>query len=210
MPAAQYHLSFTTGGLLRAEAVAIADVLLTEVDVERARYRAIEQNLVQQRTTASTARVTREVMQRLSELPQVGIELVAHGSVDDVRHTMWLAACLRYRFLRDFGREVIRERVISGRSGLAYEDFDTFWNLQSSWVDALRDAAHSTRMKLRQNTFRMLREAGLMGEDGRVLSVIPSPPVAGVIVAAAPELLLSFPIDDAQIAAFAVNQDGER
>jgi hypothetical protein len=210
VPDAEYRLSFTTGGLLRVEAVAIADVVVSVGDVGPARDVAVKRNLVQQRTTASTARVTREVLQRLAALPASGLELVARGSVDDTRHVMWLAACLRYRFLQDFGREVIRDRYTSGRSDLSYEDFDTFWNVQSSWVDALRDAAASTRAKLRQNTFRMLREAGLLGKDDHVLPVLPSQAAADVIVEASPELLLSFPIDDAQVAALAAVRSAAR
>lgn len=210
MPDAAYRLSFTTGGLLRAEAIAVAEVLLSVGDAGAARERAIDQNLVQQRTTASTVRVTREVLQRLTALPPAGVELVARGSVHDTRHVMWLAACLRYRFLRDFGREVVRDRYASGWSSLAYEDFDTFWNVQASWVDALRDAAESTRVKLRQNTFRMLREAGLLSPDDRLLPVVPSPTTAEVVGATSPELLLSFPIDDAQVATFAAIQNGAR
>ncbi|MBM4523028.1 DUF1819 family protein [Rhodococcus hoagii] len=205
----RYRLAFTTGGLLRTEAVAIAGLLSAKNDVAVVREHAIESNVVQQRTAASTTRVTREVMQRLAELPPAGIELLSHGSVDDSRQLMWLAACLRYRFLRDFGREIVRDRLVSGRSTVEYSDFDTFWNLQSSWVDALRDAANSTRGKLRQNTFRMLREAGLIDEEGRVLPANLSPGVAAVVVATGEELLLSFPIHDAQVAAFA-GRDGAR
>jgi hypothetical protein len=210
MPDAAYRLSFTTGGLLRAEAVAVAGVLLSVGDSGAARARVVEQNLVQQRTTASTVRVTREVLQRLTALPPAGVELVARGSVDDTRHVMWLAACLRYRLLREFGRDVVRERYASGWSVLTYEDFDTFWNVQASWVDALRDATDSTRVKLRQNTFRMLREAGLLSTDDRVLPVLPSPAGAEVIMATSPELLLSFPINDVQVATFAAIQNGAR
>jgi hypothetical protein len=205
---AAYRLSFTTGGLLRAEAVAIAEVVVSVGDIGAAREIALRRNLVQQRTTASTERVTREVVQRLTTLPASGVELVARGSVDDTRQIMWLAACLLYDFLRDFGREVIRDRYTSGRWLVNYEDFDTFWNLQSSWVDALRDAAASTRGKLRQNTFRMMREAGLLSDDHHILPVLLSPSAVAVVVEASPELLLSFPIDDAQIAAMRTLQNG--
>ncbi len=210
MSDAGYRLSFTTGGLLRPEAVAVASIMLSTKDEAEGRDRAITQNLVQQRTMASTVRVTREVLQRLAGLPRSGVELVARGSVDESRHLLWLAACLRYRFLRDFGREVLWERSVTGRSSLTYADFDTFWNLQSSWVDALRDAADSTRAKLRQNTFRMLREAELLSTDNRVLPSTPSPAAVEVIMTASPELLLSFPINDAQVAAKMAPPNGAR
>ena len=124
---------------------------------------------------------------------------MARGSLEETRHLMWLAMCLRYQFLRTFGREVIHNRYTASRPVVTYDDFDAFWNLQSSWVDELRDAAETTRAKLRQNTFRMLREAGLLNKDNRILPVLPSPETTEVIMDASPDLLFSFPIDDAQI-----------
>jgi hypothetical protein len=200
-------LSFTTGGLLRAEATAIAEVLLTAADAVAARAEAQERNLVQQRTTASTARVTREVLQRLTQLPKEGVELVAHGPVSDAGHLMWLAVCLRYRFLRDFGRDVIRSRYVSGQRLLTHGDLDAFWNLQTSWIDQLRDTAETTRKKLRQNTFRMIHEAGFLSPDDEIRPIVLSPAVAWVVTACEPRLLLSFPIDDAQIAMFATPEE---
>lgn len=197
-----YRLSFTTGGLLRAEGAAIAEVLLRTGDATATRAEAQERNLVQQRTTASTGRVTREVLQRLAELPKAGLELIAHGAVTEAAHLMWLAACLRYRFLRDFGRDVIRDKYLSGTITLVYEDFDVFWNLQSSWIDELRDAAETTCKKLRQNTFRMIREAGLIGEDDELRPMILAPAVAEIVAGRSPALLRSFPIDEAQAASY--------
>lgn len=202
-----YRLSFTTGGLLRAEATAIATLLLQTGDTAATRAEAQDRNLVQQRTTASTARVTREVLQRLSQLTTEGVELVAHGAVTDAGHMMWLAACLRYLFLRDFGRETIRSRYISGAVTLTHGDFDAFWNLQSSWIDELRDAAETTRKKLRQNTFRMIREAGFLDDHDEIQPLVLSPAVAEVVTACGPELLLSFPIDDVQVAIYTAEKE---
>lgn len=203
---AAYRLSFTTGGLLRAEAVAMAPILLSSADQASARARAIDLNVVQQRTTASIARLTTEVVQRLAGLPRSGVELIANGSTDQTRHLMWLAACVRYRFLRDFGREVIRERHVAGRPSPTVEEFEAFWNVQSSWIDALRDVTDSTRRKLRQNTFRMLDEAEFV--DGpQILPAMPSPAVLSVIRTSAPELLLSFPVDDAVAATSAAGNE---
>ncbi len=201
-----YRLSFTTGGLLCDEAVAVAAVMVVEPDVSEVRTTAVERNLVQQRTSASTTRVTREVIGRLAGLPPAGIELVANGSAVDARALMWLAACLRYRLVGDFGRDVVRERLLSGRL-LVAEDFDTFWNQQASWIDALRDAADTTRKKLRQNTFRMIREAGWLTGDGHVREAALSFAAIEVIRDVNPELALSFPLHNAQVAGIIQHQE---
>lgn len=198
----RYRLSFTTGGLLVDEAVRVASVVLSGGDASGAWTVAVERNLVQQRTRASTVRVTREVFQRVSELPESGLRVVAEGPGAQSRILLWIAACSRYRLLREFGRDVLRDRLVAGRELVQPDDFDTYWNVQSAWVDKLRDAAPSTREKLRQNTFRMVREAGFVGDGGRVVAASPSSEVAEVIGCIDPALALSLPLYDGQLAAF--------
>lgn len=203
-----YRLSFTTGGLLLSQGVAAAHVMLTESDVSRARALLEADNRVQQRTAASTQRVTREVVQRVAMLPRSGLELLAGGSVEESRHLMWLAACLRYQFLADFSRDVVRERYASGAGAtLTTADLDTFWDTQSSWIDALRDAKPSTRVRLRSNTFQMLRESEFLDTSGSILGAFLSSSVAGVVSACGFDAFHFFPLNDSQVAAYAARKD---
>ncbi|MBT2268268.1 DUF1819 family protein [Rhodococcus erythropolis] len=201
-----YRLSFTTGGLLLAQGVTAARVMLTEPDVSRARALLEADNRVQQRTAASTKRVTHEVVQRVAMLPRSGLELLAGGSVEESRHLMWLAACLRYQFLADFGRDVVRERYAAG-AALTIADLDTFWDTQSSWIDALRDAKPSTRVRLRSNTFQMLREAEFLDASGLILGAFLSSSVVGVVSACGFDAFRFFPLNDSQVAAYAARKD---
>lgn len=203
-----YRLSFTTGGLLLSQGVVAAHVMLTEPDVSRARTLLEADNRVQQRTVASTKRVTHEVVQRVAMLPRSGVELLAGGSVEESRHLMWLAACLRYQFLADFGRDVVRERYASGAgTTLTSADLDTFWDTQSSWIDALRDAKPSTRVRLRSNTFQMLREAEFLDTSGLIIGAFLSSSAAGVVSACGFDAFHFFPLNDSQVAAYAARKD---
>lgn len=203
-----YRLSFTTGGLLLPEGVAAAHVMLAEPDVSRARTLLEADNRVQQRTAASTQRVTREVVQRVAMLPRSGVELLDGGSVEESRHLMWLAACLRYQFLADFGRDVVRERYASGASAtISTADLDTFWDTQSSWIDALRDTKPSTRVRLRSNTFQMLREAEILDTSGAIIGAFLSSSVADVVGACGNDAFHLFPLNDSQVAAYAARKD---
>ncbi|WP_158636062.1 DUF1819 family protein [Tsukamurella sputi] len=200
MAGVPYRLSFTTGGLLVNESAAVAGLLLSEGDASRAWSVAVDRNVVQQRVRRSTVRLTSEAVQRLAVLPRAGLRIVADGPGAQSRILLWIAACARYRLLRDFGREVLRDRLLTERPLIEPDDFETFWDVQSAWVDALRDAAPSTRVKLRQTTFRMVRDAGFVEGDGRVVAAALAPDSAQVISALDPSLVLSLPLHEGQLA----------
>ncbi|KXP14866.1 DUF1819 family protein [Tsukamurella pseudospumae] len=203
-----YRLSFTTGGLLMNECAAVAGLLLSEGDASRAWSVAVERNVVQQRVRRSTVRVTSEAVQRLAVVPRAGLRIIADGPGAQSRILMWVAACARYRLLRDFGREVLRDRLLAERPLVEPDDFETFWNVQSAWVDALRDAAPSTRVKLRQTTFRMARDAGFLDEAGRVVAAALTSDTAQVISELDASLVMSLPLHDGQLAGIGAEVGG--
>ncbi|GAA1088619.1 DUF1819 family protein [Tsukamurella spumae] len=203
-----YRLSFTTGGLLVNESAAVAGLLLSEGDASRAWSVAVERNVVQQRIRSSTVRVTSEAVRRLAAVPRAGLRIIADGPGVQSRILLWVAACARYRLLRDFGREVLRDRLLAERPLVEPDDFETFWNVQSAWVDALRDAAPSTRVKLRQTTFRMARDAGFLDEAGRVLAAALTSDTAQVISELDASLVMSLPLHHGQLAGIGAEVEG--
>ena len=78
---------------------------------------------------------------------------------------LWVAVCRRYPFIREFATEVLREHFLVLRRRLVFADFDHFLNAKALWHAELDDIAKSTQLKLRQNLFRMLREADLLSDQ---------------------------------------------
>ena len=76
---------------------------------------------------------------------------------------------------------------------LKFEDFDAFFNRKSEWHDELDQVSASTRDKLRQVIFRMLREADLLTKDKTINTVILSPRLVELIRKNNPDELLLFP-----------------
>jgi len=68
--------------------------------------------------------------------------------------------CRTYLFVREFLLEVIQERYLSFRLDLPLETFDSFLDAKAEWDDGLTGLSQTTRMKLRQILFRIMREAG--------------------------------------------------
>ncbi|MDC5696820.1 DUF1819 family protein [Intrasporangium calvum] len=192
-PAARYALSFTSGALLTREASVAAPVYLREHDWGKVRAAIDEDNLLQSRTRSAGARLAREVVQRLAVLTDEELELLLDATPTERGHLMWAAACRRYAFIGEFAEDVLRERFLLLAPTLEHDDFDRFFRGKALWHDELAELSESTRLKLRATLFRMLREAGLLTKDGRILRAVLSGRVAEALEARTPSDLRFFP-----------------
>lgn len=188
-----YALSFTSGGLLAREGEAVAAIYLDSRDWQATRTRVVGDNLLQARTTSSLIRLARETVQRLATFGDDEIELLVDGSPTEQHHLMWAAACRRYALIGDFAEEVLRERFLLMTPTLRADDFDRFINGKSLWHPELDGLKPSTRQKLRQTLFRMLREAGLYTDAGDIVPAVISERVAEMLDHRTPSDLRFFP-----------------
>lgn len=177
----RYALSFTSGGLLAREGVSIAGRYLESRDWQSTRIQVVEENMLQARTTSSLTRVTRETVQRLATFDDDEIELLVAGSPTEQHHLMWAAACRRYALIGDFAEEVLRERYLVMTPTLETDEFDRFIAGKTLWHPELDGLRPSTRHKLRQTLFRMLREADLRSSTGEIIPAVISERVSDVL-----------------------------
>ena len=161
----RYSMAFTTGALFYRDSVKLAVLYLEFNDWESVRKKVFSENLLQTRTLNSSTRVSREIISRLKTLEAGELDLLISGSTQEQKYLLWLAVCRRYRFIADFAKEVIRERYISLKADLHYEEFDCFFNKKSEWHPELEKITPTTRNKLRQVLFKILREAELLATD---------------------------------------------
>lgn len=189
----RYALSFTSGGLLVREADVMVSEYLHVYDWAAVRQTVTEQNLLQARTTSSNVRVTRETIQRVCVLEDAELELFAESSLTERCHLMWAAACRRYELIGDFAEEVVRERFLLMTPTLESEDFQRFMAVKSLWHTEIDELKPSTRTKLRQNVFRMLHEAGLLGQHGDIIPAVLSERIHKTFAARSPSDIRFFP-----------------
>lgn len=189
----RYALSFTSGALLAREAQIAGPIYLRERDWARVRELIEQENLLQSRTRSSGFRLGREVTQRLSVLSDDEIELLIDATPTERGYLMWAAACRRYDLIGEFAEEVLRERFLVLAPTLEHDDFDSFVRGKAIWHEEVADLADSTVRKLRSNLFRMLVEAGLLSDDGRILQAVLSARVADKFNARAPSDIRFFP-----------------
>ena len=191
----RYRLSFTTGGLFVQEAPLVAERYLALRDWSQTRYQVRNDNLLQVRTAAAALRISKELVSRLELLELTELEELVHGSLRDRGFLLWVAACRRYAIIHDFAVEVLREHYLLRRH-ISFKDYDAFYNSKALWHTELDEIATSTQHKLRQNLFRMLRDADLISDQQHIQAAMLSPRVAQLLARRGRDELLVFPASD--------------
>lgn len=194
-----YNMSFTAGSLFLTESVEIAKLFLVHHDWKVAKSQVLEQNVIQSRTNNSAIRISREIRKRLQELTESELKLLAEGSILDQQQILWVAVCRHHRFIYDFAIEIIREKYLQLDYDLRPEDYDAFFNAKAATHDELEGLTESTRGKLRQVVFRMLREAGMLTKQDVIIPTSLTPWVARAIGSGSPDDLRIFPLSDSDI-----------
>jgi Putative inner membrane protein (DUF1819) len=160
---------------------------------------AVAQNLLQSRTVKSSVRLGQEICSRLKTLGEKELNLLVDGTVQDRGYILWLAVCRRYKFIRDFAIEVLREKLLNLETELNHEDFEVFFNQKAEWhieLDALKPV---TKIKGRRILFKMLREADLLSTENRIYPAMPSASLVDAIFFKTQKEVLFFPLLESQL-----------
>lgn len=88
---------------------------------------------------------------------------------------------------------------MSLRRELSFADYDNFYNSKALWHPELDELTPSTQQKLRQNLFRMLREADLISEQHVIQAALLSPHLVELLACRGAGDLMMFPVSDSEI-----------
>ena len=190
-----YNLSFTAASL-RPELMRIAaEIFLACNDWEEAKRRILATNAFQCRASRSAAVLERELRQRLQLLTLPQLHLLAKASAEDRAAMSWLASCKRSSFLFDFAAGILRDKLDALDPILRLSDYESYLDLQSVAHPSLGTVTPSSRTKIRQVLFKMLREAGLTTQSPPSTLVhrpVLSPAVTHAILTDDPSWLSAF------------------
>lgn len=195
----RYSLSFTSATLLYRESITVAELFFELKDWSKVRTAVIADNLLQVRTQNTSQRFCSEITSRLKKLTLQELELLVQGTSKEQVHLLWVALCRRYTLIGDFAVEIIRERFISLKVDLNTEDFEAFIHKKSERHDELATINPTTRNKLRQVLFKMLREADLIRADNTINAVLLSPRLVKLIAQHQRQDLLFFPVFESDL-----------
>lgn len=174
VPTEEYRLSFGTGGLYVTESAQLILSFDELGDWSEVIEDAVEKNLLQFKSTQSTRRAVREICTRLKNMTPRELDFFQNADPFDQSLMCWLACCRTYEFIGDFATQVLLENFASYKLDLDYAAFDFFCEEQAQFHPELEEVTESTRKKLRQILFRMMREAGILSDDNRIIAGIAS------------------------------------
>lgn len=141
--------------------------------------------------------MTKEVILRLENLDERELDLLIRGDTQEQAYILWLAVCRCYRFIGEFAVEVLREKYLSMQPDLSQQDYEAFFNRKAEWHSELANLRTTSRKKLQQVFFRIMREAGLVSSENLINGAMLSP---GFLAAVKNRRdLLFFPVFDADV-----------
>ena len=164
-------MSFTTGALFYHESVKIIEFFSYLKQWEKVREAVVAENAIQARTTNTLKRVTNEIISRLKTLSEQELAFFTEVSHTERGYILWLAICRRYAFIGDFAVDVIHDHFISLKNTVTYDDYAVFFNKKAEWHNEVDRIAASTRRKLRQTLFQIMREANLLDKNNTIIPV---------------------------------------
>lgn len=189
-----YKMSFAVGGLLLNESVEVAGMHAPSEAWDATLRRALEGGVTSLPKAASRRRTLREIVNRISTLSDEELGYLVQGADrQDQQALLWLATCRAYRFVRELATEVIHERFLSFQLDLPLESFDVLFAAKAEWDEGLARISPTTRAKLRQVLFRMMREANVISDDNRILAAYVSPRLKAILAEKSPRDLVVFP-----------------
>ncbi|MCI1665143.1 MAG: DUF1819 family protein [Atopobiaceae bacterium] len=168
-----YSLSYTAASLRRPESVTLAQTFTATPDWGEVRRRCVEDDILMLRFESSRKRISSELIKRLRNLSAGELEGLA-GSDDSALQTaiLWVAVCRTYEFVADFAEQVIAERWESGKRDIPVGAYETFFEEAALVHPEVAKLTESTRPRMRNQLYQMLREAGMLDDATGLLPLI--------------------------------------
>lgn len=158
--------------------------------------------IIKGRNSRTTDRKFREVKLRIEALTKRQIEILATGDTLSKKHIAFLAICKVYPFIREFVVELVREKALVFDYQITDGEYTTFLRRKTNQHPELDELAESTMKKVREVTFKILEQAGLI-DNVKTKRINPQLVEEKVIKAVAeddPEWLKIFLLPDMEIA----------
>ena len=189
----KYSMAFTTCSLLKNESIQVAELYLVHKNWYQVSKIATDENLLQYRTKSALKRTLSEIVSRLKLLSDEAINLLVNGYKEEQLQILWLAVCLRYPFIYEFSVEVVREKYRSMQYKIEQFDFDAFFNSKMNYHESLENITETTRKKLKQVLFKMMKEVEIIDKDDNVQASLLSEKIISVVSNMNREYMMVFP-----------------
>ena len=170
----KYRLSFGTGNAYIHESNLILKKYLENKDWKETERFCIEDNILQINTLSSAKRIFREISLRLKSLNDEEQEFFISSNYVDQSILIWISICRTYKFIGDFSSIIISEKFNSFQLEIDYSDFNHFYERQEVLHEGLYSLKDSTRKKLRQVIFKIMKDLNMISKKNEITPLFPS------------------------------------
>ena len=170
----KYRLSFGTGNAYINESNLILKKYLENKDWKETEKYSIENNILNTNKLGSAKRIFREISLRLKSLSNEEQEFFIKSNYVDQSILIWISICRTYKFIGDFSSIIISEKFNSYQLEINYNDFNYFFEKQIVFHEELSLLKDSTRKKLRQVIFRIMKDLNLVSKNMEITPLMPS------------------------------------
>ena len=164
----EYSMSFSTGGFFFNRCTALISLYNEGIEWDQISKKIADENLLQQSTRSSIQKVRSEILKRLKNLTDEELIYFENASDLEKKQILWLAICRTYKFIAEFAIEILREKFIVMDYKLDQDDYRIFFNRKAEWSEQIDYLTASTRNKLGQVMFRILREAEIISDENLI------------------------------------------
>ena len=186
----KYRLSFGTGNAYINESNLILKRYLENKDWKETAKYSFENNILQTNTLSSAKRIFREISLRLKSLSRQEQEFLIGSNYVDQSILIWISICRTYKFIGDFASMIISEKLNSYQLELDYKDFNYFYEQQKVFHEELNSLKDSTRKKLRQVIFRIMKDLNIISKNKDITPLLPSKEIKEISITTTKDMQL--------------------
>lgn len=169
----EYRATLTGEPFLYFEAKVVAALMLQGLSLVEMQKEIDINNLFQYTNNKRVGKRLHAVYNRLTSLDLALIELLASGSSETAKLINFYAIAKNNRLVKDFMREVYRDKRLAGQKSIDDADVRVYLNAKAEQSEVVAKWSESTRGKLRQVLIQMLAQSGLLSDVKKRLIVTP-------------------------------------
>ena len=151
----KYIFTFTTSSLRLREIVLVAKHKLNGTEIDYI-------NEIGHGKSSTGKRLLLEFNKRVNLLTNAQKKLLVNGCLTTQKQVAYLSVCKAYQFIRDFIIEVLREKYLVFDYEIIESDYISFCRRKADIHPSLDNLTETTQKKIRQVTFKILEEAGII------------------------------------------------
>ena len=157
-----YFSGLTVTDLKPELATIISRIYLKVGSWEKTKAIVIENNELQTRSISTGIRLETELRQRLKNLSEPQLILLAKGTINDRLAMTWLGVLKRIKLIKELSHELLLEKIEGSDPILRRSDMVEFYKKKEKQFSEFKNLSDTSHKRINSTVLSMLREMGLL------------------------------------------------